>query len=300
MGMSLIPALVFLSVLMACFGFRYMQGVRGDKTRALLGLQGEERVFESVEKESLMGRILKRFSDEGITIPFYQFMGMFALVSGGLFVVGFYFTRNLWQSFLFVLAGYGVFGYVLRRRRNKRLERFELQLEGVINYISAGLRAGSSLAQTISDASYELDEPAAREFRQMRYLISTGVPAAEVLAEAARRIGSSDLQMVATATLVHARAGGNLPEILDHAAETIRERRALKASLRAITAEGKWSGYIIGAMPVALTLIFSVINPGYFKPMIASLGGRVLLMGSFLMIILGWLMIRNSTQRLDF
>ena len=160
------------------------------------------------------------------------------------------------------------------------------------------MRAGSSLAQTISDASYELDEPAAREFRQMRYLISTGVPAAEVLAEAARRIGSSDLQMVATATLVHARAGGNLPEILDHAAETIRSEN--KASLRAITAEGKWSGYIIGAMPVALTLIFSVINPGYFKPMFASLGGRVLLIGSFLMIILGWIMIRNLTQRLDF
>ena len=98
MGMSLIPALVFLSVLMAGFGFRYMQGVRGDKTRALLGLQGEERVFESVEKESLMGRILKRFSDEGITIPFYQFMGMFALVSGDC-LLGFYFTAICGISF---------------------------------------------------------------------------------------------------------------------------------------------------------------------------------------------------------
>jgi len=298
---SVISFLVFLLVLFVALAIRNIQLERERKLYRLLG-QGEEGepADWSLPKLKSVERLEQWMLQAGIVMPVYRFMGYVALVVGGFFTFGLVLTYNFAASLLIGLIGLFAVWYWVRRQSNKRRERFENQLEAIVAVLSSSLRAGASLAQAVDNAAAELDALAASEFVVASHEIDMGVPAAEALHRLADRVRSEDMKMLATAATVHSRAGGNLAEIMDNLAGTVRDRKALRSALKAYTAEGRLSGIVVGLMPFAVVAVLLVINPGYFAPMLANPAGRVAMALSFIMIFVGWYIIRQITQNMDF
>jgi tight adherence protein B len=107
---------------------------------------------------------------------------------------------------------------------------------------------------------------------------------------------SYDLELIVTSMLIQRRTGGNLAEVLENIADTIRDRLKIYGEIQTLTAEGRLSGYILAALPFALMLILQLINNNYLNDMISTGIGRVLLGGALLMIGVGFLVIRRLSN----
>jgi tight adherence protein B len=109
---------------------------------------------------------------------------------------------------------------------------------------------------------------------------------------------SDDFSWVVSAIDINREVGGDLPAILDNVADTIRERQRVHRQIKALTAEGRISGYVLTALPPVLALILAALNPTYFSRLTSG-GGAVLLIASAVLVVLGWLWMRRL-GRLDF
>lgn len=298
--LELITFMVFLMVVSCMLAVkRFVEG-RSGKLEKLLA--GEERNSVTFAKHKLpfLDRFEKSLFKSGISMPGIQAIGIIVVVVGAFFTFGLLLTGSVASGVAGALVGVFILRAISQRQSNKRLTQFEAQIDTVINLLASSLRAGASLAQAVNNIAEEVDEPAASEFRTITKAIKLGVPAAQALEQAADRIGSQDLQMIATAALVQRETGGNLAEILDNNAETVRDRRSLRASLKALTSQGRISGMVIGIIPFGVTVVIFLISPGYFAPMLQSFVGKLIMAGSFTAIFFGWFLIRKITSELDF
>jgi tight adherence protein B len=287
-------------VLFAVLGIR---SLRREKEKAYLskfGLAQDTFSVSAPPKPKAIAGLELVLVRAGMIIPVYRFIAYAAITSGAFFTVGLIVTGSILSSSVFGLVGLVALWLVLKHKTGARNVSFERQTENIFAVLSSSLRAGASLAQSISELARELDPPAALEFALAGREIEMGVPAAEALQHVVERVGSEDMQMLATAAIVQSRAGGNLAEILDNLADTVRDRKSLRSALKAYTAEGRLSGYVIGGIPFVIVGVVLLISPGYFDPLLASFNGRLLLGGSFAAIFVGWYFVRRITQNLDF
>ncbi|HRV96259.1 MAG TPA: type II secretion system F family protein [Anaerolineae bacterium] len=148
-------------------------------------------------------------------------------------------------------------------RKIKRRREFADQLVDVITQIVGSLRSGYSLVQSLDTVSKQAPPPAGEEFLRVVREVQLGLPLQVALEHLAERIENEDLVMVITAINVNQQIGGNLAEILDTAAETIRERVRIKREIQVLTAQQTISGYVLVFLPIALGAILMVINPTY-------------------------------------
>lgn len=165
----------------------------------------------------------------------------------------------------------------LRVRRVRKARRFSAQLADALVLISGSLRAGHSFLQALEVAARETPAPASREFSRVVKELSLGAPFEDALENLGRRAGSRDLELVITAVLIQRQVGGNLSELLDTVAETIRERVRIHGEIRTLTAQGRTSGLVISVLPLVLAAVMSVLNPGYLIPLAMHPLGRLLL-----------------------
>ena len=140
----------------------------------------------------------------------------------------------------------------LGRVRNRRASaaRRDEQLADAVAALTAAVRSGMSVPQAIAYAMREAEAPVADDLARMVADIDVGVPLADAVDGWARRTGSEDAQLVAGALDLHRRSGGDLPAVLDQVALTIRERVAVGREIRALTAQARLSGWILGVLPV--------------------------------------------------
>jgi tight adherence protein B len=139
---------------------------------------------------------------------------------------------------------------VQRHRRSGRRHRAAEQIADAVSALAAGLRAGLSLPQAFAYARDEAEEPLRAELVILVDAIATGTPVAEALAEWADAHGSEDALLIAGVLDLHRRSGGDLPIVLDGLASTLRERRAAHREVRALTAQARLSGVILGMLPI--------------------------------------------------
>jgi tight adherence protein B len=208
------------------------------------------------------------------------------------------------QSPIALLIGAAVGFYLPRfwlgRRRSSRLSAFNKQLPDTITLIANALRAGSSFLQAIEMVVRESQPPVSTEFSRVVREINLGLAFDVALDNMVRRVRSDDLELMATAVNIQHQVGGNLAEILDSIAFTIRERVRIKGEIRTLTAQQRLSGYVVGGMPIGLMALLFVLAPGFMEPMfrnppgIAGLpaGLIVLAIGGFFMFI-GFILIRR-------
>jgi tight adherence protein B len=167
-----------------------------------------------------------------------------------------------------LLVGYWLPKFWLKRRQGKRLKAFNSGLADTIMLIANSLRAGSSFLQSVEMVVRESQPPISTEFSRVIREVNLGLPLDEALANLSRRVKSDDLDLMTTAIAIHHQVGGNLAEILDTIAYTIRERVRIKGEIRTLTAQQRMSGYVVGFLPVALVLLLSVIAPTFMAPML--------------------------------
>lgn len=152
-------------------------------------------------------------------------------------------------------------------RAKSRIRRFNNLLADTIAMLASSLRSGYSLLQSMDLVSKEGSGPIASEFRRVVQEVGLGLSTETALANLLRRVPSDDLDLMITAINIQHEVGGNLSQILESIAHTIRERVRIKGEIRTLTAQGRISGYIITALPVGLAIFLTVINPGYMAPM---------------------------------
>jgi tight adherence protein B len=188
----------------------------------------------------------------------------------------------------------------LGRRKSGRLNAFNKQLPDTITLLANGLRAGSSFLQAVELVVRESRPPVSTEFSRVIREVNLGLPFEQAMENMVRRVRSDDLELMATAINIQHTVGGNLAEILDSIAFTIRERVRIKGEIRTLTAQQRLSGYVVGFLPIGLAGFLFVAAPQFMEPMFAKppeafglpLGVVILLFGGFMMFI-GFMFIRK-------
>ena len=198
------------------------------------------------------------------------------------------------------LIGFMIPRFWLNRRKGGRLGAFNKQLPDTITLIANALRAGSSFLQAIELVVRESRPPISTEFSRVIREVNLGLPFEQALENMVRRVRSDDLELMATAISIQHQVGGNLAEILDSIAYTIRERVRIKGEIRTLTAQQRLSGYVVGFLPIALAGFLFVAAPGFMDPMFANppaiaglpAGVIILFFGGFMMFV-GFMLIRK-------
>jgi tight adherence protein B len=177
------------------------------------------------------------------------------------------------------MAGLGYFlpHVYVHMRKHQRLSRLDGQLEEALTLISSSLRSGFGLAQAMDAAASQIHPPMADELRRTLREADLGSSTEETLTALSRRVGSRDLDMVITAILIQRGVGGNLAEVLDNVAYTMRERARIKGEIKTLTTPQRMTGYIVAGVPLALAGLFFIVNPDYMSVLITDPIGRVML-----------------------
>jgi tight adherence protein B len=225
--------------------------------------------------------------------------GEFAIVSavtGGLAgVIGF---AVMGPVVGIVLAGLALMTpYLLMVRSvTRRRSAFDAQFPDVLDLVAASLESGASVSHAFQLVVDEADEPAAGEFGRVLTATRMGAPLPEAMEEAAVRIGSADLDWTVTAIGVQQRTGGKLAEILRVVARTMRERDEVRRELKALTAEGRLSAYILGGLPFAMAAFLMMTNPHYLMTLFRDPLGLVMVAGSSVLMLAGFAWMRRIVR----
>ena len=208
--------------------------------------------------------------------------------------------RNPLFLLIGIVVGFFLPRFWLARRRNGRLGAFNKQLPDTITLIANALRAGSSFLQAIELVVRETRPPISIEFSRVIREVNLGLPFEQALENMVRRVRSDDLELMATAISIQHQVGGNLAEILDSIAYTIRERIRIKGEIRTLTAQQRLSGYVVAGLPIGLAGFLFVAAPGFMDPMFdarASIiglpAGVIVLAFGGVMMFIGFMVIRR-------
>ena len=200
---------------------------------------------------------------------------------------------GLIQMIIFGIIGYLLPGLYVKYRVNKRLKAFNNQLGDTLTLLSNAIKAGYSFAQAIDTVAKNGVPPIADEFSRAVREMNLGGSPDEALQNITKRIASPDFDLVATAYSIHRTVGGNLAEILDNIAYTIRERVRIKGEIATLTAQARASGTLITFLPLVLAAFMYFVTPTYFRPMFESIYGWAMIVFGVFMIFIGNLIIRR-------
>ena len=211
---------------------------------------------------------------------------LFALCFGG---VAWYFVGDIkikagWQNGESPLAK-----WLDRRRR----EKFNLQLPEALATMSNALRAGFSISQAFESVVETGEKPMSEEFAILQQQLKIGMSFDSALESMSERVGSDDLTLVTTAILISRKTGGNVTEIFDKISNTIRGRLKIERKVKTLTAQGRFQGIIVSAMPILLGIAMTALKPDMMMPFFFSWTGVISVTGMTVLIVLGWLMIRK-------
>jgi tight adherence protein B len=175
----------------------------------------------------------------------------------------------------------------LKRRRAKRLAAFGHSLADTLQLMSGSLSAGLSLAQSIDTIVREGAEPITSEFRRVVIETRLGVTLEDSLEGVGQRMESRDFEWVVMAIRIQREVGGNLAELLLTVAATLREREYLRRHVKALSAEGRLSCYVLGGLPPGFLLYLSLSKPDYVSPLYTTPIGWILCVGMALLLGVG-------------
>jgi tight adherence protein B len=160
-----------------------------------------------------------------------------------------------------VLLAFGVCRVIVRQLIARRLAKFGNQLELVLRLLSSGLRAGLSIRQAMVIVIEQAPDPARYEFMRVVGQTNIGMSLYDSLDLLATRMSSNEMTMMTRAIRLQSQTGGNLANVLDQLATTIRDRRRLARKIKAITSEGRATGSIISILPIAVGAMILLMNP---------------------------------------
>ncbi len=208
---------------------------------------------------------------------------LFLLLGGGQLVAG---VTGAVAGFFFPFI-------LVNMKIARRMKAFNGQLGDALILIANSLRTGYSFMQASDMVAQEMRPPISSEFSRAVKEMNLGVTIEDALANLGKRINSEDLDLVLTAVLIQRQVGGNLSEVLDNIARTIRERVRIRGEIRTLTAQGRISGIIVSLLPVVLGLVIYLLNPEYVKLLFVHPVGKIMLGVAGLGQVIGIIVIRR-------
>jgi len=229
-------------------------------------------------------RVLHRQADcripLGSVVLAMPLLGLLGLI-GAMWILHFPFVLALVPAALFGALP-SAYLYWLK---NQRMKQFGQQLPEALELVSRALRAGHAFSVGLKIVGEEASDPIGIEFRRVFDEVSMGVALPQALQNMTERLDSVDLRFFVTSVLVQRETGGNLAEIIDSLATLIRKRFELQLKVRALSAEGRFSGIILFCLPILLGVLLFQMNPEYMGLLFTDPIGQTLVMvGSFLMV----------------
>lgn len=188
--------------------------------------------------------------------------------------------------------GGGPLFHVLNRRKTRR-RLFEQQFPDALDMMTSALRAGHGFTKALQLVAMEAPDPIGTEFRKTFEEQNLGLPMREALLNLTGRIPSVDVKLFVTAVIIQRESGGNLTEVLIKISETIRSRFKLMGQVKALTAQGRFSSWILGGLPIALAMIISILNPDYIMLLFNDAFGKIMVTIALTMEIIGFFVIRK-------
>lgn len=230
-------------------------------------------------------------ADLKLKVSEWQMIQLATVVVMGL--VGFIVFRAPLLAILVSIFGFFLPRFYLRFRQGARLTAFGRMLSDAIVMMANSLRAGYSFLQSMEVLSQEMPDPIASEFRRVVREVGLGLTQSQALGNLYRRIPSSDLDMMITAINVQQEVGGNLAEILDTLAHTIRERNRIQGEIRVLVAQQMLAGYVITFLPVGLAIVLFLLNRDYMSQLYTDPCGWIMVGTSVVMVALGFFAIQK-------
>jgi tight adherence protein B len=225
------------------------------------------------------------------TVPRFLFVSLGLGLAFGLAI--FTITFSLPISMPIGALGGSLPYLLLRRKRLQRMHAFEEMLPDTIDLLGRAIRAGHPLSAGLKMVADESTEPVQGEFRRSFEEQRFGLPLDDSLMAMSDRVGLVDVRILTTAILIQRNVGGNLAEILDNLAYTIRERFKIRRQLRVYTAQGRMSGYVLALLPIAMGCVFYLLNPAYIKILFTDPAGKLAMAVAVVMQLIGFYWIRK-------
>ncbi|MCA1572786.1 MAG: type II secretion system F family protein [Chloroflexi bacterium] len=218
-----------------------------------------------------------------LTVGCAMALGVLALVFTGLAIAG---------------VGAAAFGAVIpyvhaRRRKAKRLDEFEEHFPEAIDLLGRAIRAGHAFSTGLQMVADESPEPIRGEFRRVFEEQKFGLAIDDSLLALADRVDLLDMRLFVTALMIQREVGGNLAEILDKIAYTIRERFTIQRQVRVYTAQGRFTGYLLAGLPLAVGFLIYLLNREYMSVLYTHSTGKLMMVVAATLQIIGFFIIRK-------
>lgn len=199
------------------------------------------------------------------------------------------------EFIVLALIGYLLPSFYLRNRRGHRLRQFDAQLPRAMELIANSMKAGQSVAQSLTSVTDNAAPPVSDEFALARREVELGASVESALNNMMRRIGSNDLKLMVMVITIQRSVGGDLPAILVTLADTMRQREEMRAEINAATAQSRATALIITLLPIVAAVLLYFIVQDYFRPMLVNPLGWFMLALAALLLFVGNLIIRRLT-----
>ena len=251
------------------------------------------RVEESVGRQGVAASMKEDLARADLTLTVTEYLLIrtaLVVLFGGL---GFLLQRNLLVALIMAVLGLFLPTLYIRSRQSGRLKKFDSQLPDVLDHLQGSLRAGYGLLQAVEWVSKQLPDPAGAEFDRVIREVQLGRGLMDALESMVRRIPSDDLALIITAIKIQYEVGGSLAEILEIVAHTIRERVRIMREIQVLTAQQRYSGYVLMLLPVGLAAFLMVVNPEYEMLLFTPGPTLCIPIGAVVLMVMGYFIMRR-------
>ncbi|RYB96373.1 VWA domain-containing protein [Nocardioides glacieisoli] len=241
---------------------------------------------DKVVSADLETRVSQRLAGAGSALTAAEWLLLHAGIAIGAALLGFVMNGPVFAVFGLILGVIGPWVY-LKFRHSRRLSKFNGQLAETLGLMAGGLQAGLSLPQAVDSVVREGSEPMSGELKRALIEQRLGVDITDALEGVGRRMDSEDFDWIVMAIRIQREVGGNLAEILHTVSDTLREREYLRRQVKALSAEGRLSGYILVGLPPGIGIYMTLVNPDYIRVLYTTVPGFILLGAAAVLLCIG-------------
>lgn len=238
-------------------------------------------------------KIDKLIDQSGLKIDYKVFMLAVLISAFALFSIGIMLQRGIIIAVILLPVGAALPFLFLNMRRDKRFTAFTEQFPAALDMMSRSLKAGHALSSAVQMIGTEMSDPIGGLFKQAYEEQTLGLSLRDAMDRMLERMNSVDLRLFVAALAIHREVGGNMTEMLENLAHTIRERLKIRRQVRVYTAQARLSGYILAVLPFAMAVMLYFIAPDYIMELVSIKEGKILIAAAIGFQIIGFLVIKR-------